>query len=39
MDSGENQGKVNNLYLAGGDNKVYDQNLVIYGFNELREHF
>jgi hypothetical protein len=25
MDSGENQGKVNNLYLAGRDNKVYDQ--------------
>jgi hypothetical protein len=34
---GGGKGKVSNLYLTGG-NKVYDQNLTIYGFNELRKH-
>ncbi len=37
-DEGTKQGKVTNLYLAGRDSKVYDQNLTIYGFNELRKH-
>jgi hypothetical protein len=32
------KGRVNNLYLKGRDNKVYDQNMIIAGFNELREH-
>ena len=30
-------GRVNNLYLGGRDNKVYDQNLTIYGFEELKK--
>ena len=34
---GGRKGKVTNLTLANIDNKVSDQNLVIYGFNELRE--
>lgn len=37
-EEGGKQGKVTNLYLAGRDSKVYDQNLTIYGFNELRKH-
>ncbi len=38
MESGSKQGHPNNLYIAGRDNKVYDQNLTIYGFNQLREY-
>jgi hypothetical protein len=34
---GGNKGKVHNLYIAGRDSKVYDQNLVIYGFEELKK--
>lgn len=34
---GGNKGKVHNLYIAGRDNKVYDQNLIIYGFRELKK--
>jgi len=34
---GGRKGKVTNLALTNIDNKVSDQNLVIYGFNELRE--
>lgn len=30
-------GKVDNLFIAGLDNKVYDQDLVIYGFRELKK--
>jgi hypothetical protein len=37
MEAGSKEGKVNNLYIAGRDNKVYDQNLTIYAFNELRK--
>jgi len=37
IETGIKEGKVNNLYIAGRDNKVYDQNLVIYGFNELKK--
>lgn len=28
----------NNLYIAGRDNKVYDQNQIIYAFNELKQN-
>ena len=34
---GGKKGKVINLEIDGRDNKVADQNLTIYGFNELRE--
>lgn len=37
MEAGNKEGKVNNLYISGRDNKVYDQNLIIYGFNELKK--
>jgi len=37
QDSGTKTGKVNNLYIDGRDNKVYDQNLTIYGFEELKK--
>lgn len=37
LEEGANARKVDNLYL-GKINKVYDQNLIIYGFNELRTH-
>ncbi len=37
LEEGANKRKVDNLYL-GKINKVYDQNLIIYGFNELRTH-
>lgn len=36
-EGGKREGKVDNLYLSGSVNKVYDQNLIIHGFNELRE--
>jgi hypothetical protein len=38
MEAGAREGKVNNLYIAGRDNKVYDQNLIIYGFSELKKY-
>jgi hypothetical protein len=38
METGDKSGKVNNLYIAGRDNKVYDQNLIIYGFSELKKY-
>lgn len=28
----------NNLYIAGRDNKAYDQNQIIYAFNELKKN-
>ena len=34
---GGNKGKVHNVYIAGRDNKVYDQNLIISGFEELKK--
>jgi hypothetical protein len=37
LEAGENNKKVDNIYL-GKISKTYDQNLVIYGFNELRTH-
>jgi hypothetical protein len=36
-ESGANKDKVDNVYLAGRDNKVYDQNLVIAAFRELKK--
>jgi hypothetical protein len=38
MEAGVKEGKPDNLYIAGRDNKVYDQNLIIYGFEELRSN-
>ena len=38
MEAGSKEGKADNLYIAGRDNKVYDQNLIIYGFEELKKH-
>ena len=32
------ENEVNNLSLKNRDNKVYDQNQIIYGFAEIREH-
>jgi len=32
------KGEVNNLYLDNKTNKVYDQNQIIYGFRELKNH-
>jgi len=37
LEEGNNTKKVDNIYLGKID-KVYGQNLIIYGFNELREH-
>jgi len=37
MEAGTREGKPNNLYIAGRDNKTYDQNLIIYGFEELKK--
>lgn len=37
IEEGFNRKKVNNVYLSN-ISKVYDQNMVIHGFNELREH-
>jgi hypothetical protein len=34
----EDSGKPNNLKIKNKDNKVYDQNQMIYAFQELREH-
>jgi hypothetical protein len=36
--SGAEEERPNNLYMTGKDNKVYDQNKVIYGFEELRNY-
>jgi hypothetical protein len=36
--SGTEEERPNNLYMTGKDNKVYDQNKVIYGFEELRNY-
>ena len=36
--SGSEETRPNNLYMPGKDNKVYDQNKVIYGFEELRNY-
>ena len=36
-DEGIRQGKINSIYLGGLGNKIYDQNLIIYGFEELRK--
>ena len=38
METGAKEGKADNLYIAGRDNKVYDQNLIIYGFEELKKN-
>jgi hypothetical protein len=38
MEAGSKEGKADNLYIAGRDNKVYDQNLIIYGFEELKKY-
>ena len=38
MEASTKEGKPDNLYIAGRDNKVYDQNLIIYGFEELRSN-
>lgn len=35
--TGDAKGKVNNLFLVDRDNKVYDQNIIINSFRELRE--
>ena len=34
----DSEGGVNNMSLINKDNKVYDQNRIIYGFTELKEH-
>jgi len=34
----DSEGGVNNMSLINKDNKVYDQNRIIYGFIELKEH-
>jgi hypothetical protein len=36
--SGAEEERPNNLYMTGKGNKVYDQNKVIYGFEELRNY-
>ena len=36
--SGAEERRPNNLYVTGKDNKVYDQNKMIYGFEELRNY-
>ena len=38
LESGSKKGKPDNIYIAGRDNKVYDQNQIIYAFRELREN-
>jgi hypothetical protein len=38
METGVNEKKADNLYIAGRDNKVYDQNMIIYGFEELKKY-
>ena len=35
--SGNRVGDINNLAIVARDNKVYDQDLIIYGFEELRK--
>jgi hypothetical protein len=35
---GEKEGKVDNLLIKGKENKVYDQNMVIHGFEEIRDY-
>ena len=36
--SGAEEERPNNLYMTGKGNKVYDQNKVIYGFEELKNY-
>ena len=36
LKSNDKAGKVDNLYIAGLENKIYDQNQIIYGFRELK---
>jgi predicted NAD-dependent protein-ADP-ribosyltransferase YbiA (DUF1768 family) len=38
IEVGGKENKVNNIYITGRDNKVYDQNLIIYGFEELKKN-
>lgn len=37
MEAGSKTGKPDNLYIAGRDNKVYDQNLIIDAFRQIKE--
>jgi hypothetical protein len=37
LEPGSKNGKPDNLYIAGRDNKVYNQNQTIAAFRELRE--
>jgi hypothetical protein len=37
LDTGSKNNKPDNLYIAGRDNKVYDQNQIINSFRELRD--
>jgi len=37
QETGNKEGKPNNLYITGRDNKVYDQNLLIGAFRELKD--
>ena len=36
LKSNDKEGKADNLYIAGLENKIYDQNQIIYGFRELK---
>jgi hypothetical protein len=38
MEPGTKEGKPDTLYIAGRDNKVYDQNLIIDAFREIKEN-
>lgn len=38
MEPGTKVGKPDTLYIAGRDNKVYDQNLIIDAFREIKEN-
>lgn len=38
LKSGSKEGKADNLYIAGKENKVYNQNLLIHGFEEIRDY-
>jgi len=37
IEEGDKKGKINNLYLANKNGKSYDQNLLIYGFRQLKD--
>ena len=37
IEEGDAEGKINNLYLADKSGKAYDQNLLIYGFRQLKD--